>query len=133
MRERTQAWFVHIAYDLDAVNNLAATSPANPIVIFHCQQAIEKAFKAVLDELEQSIPRIHDLVKLYSLLPDNLKGNLGDPLPQLEWLSQVYVETRYPGEAMLGGVDDLSEIELASTVEFTNGIVREVEDFLNVD
>ena len=31
---------------------------------FHCQQSIEKSFKAVFEEHEQIVPRIHDLVAL---------------------------------------------------------------------
>lgn len=36
------------------------------IVAFHSQQAVEKALKALLEEKEIKLPRIHSLTRLYS-------------------------------------------------------------------
>ncbi|MDR1299716.1 MAG: HEPN domain-containing protein, partial [Oscillospiraceae bacterium] len=37
------------------------------IICFHCQQAAEKAMKSILAYHEQSIPKIHDLSRLWYL------------------------------------------------------------------
>jgi HEPN domain-containing protein len=38
------------------------------IVAFHCQQAIEKYFKAYILEHDKPLLKIHDLLKLYGMI-----------------------------------------------------------------
>jgi len=60
--------------DGEAAKRLAeAPTPLPWIVGFHAQQAIEKAFKAVLSARGIPYPRTHNLVMLYTLL--NREGN----------------------------------------------------------
>ncbi|HZL13592.1 MAG TPA: HEPN domain-containing protein [Verrucomicrobiae bacterium] len=68
----------------------------NP-VCFHCQQTVEKYFKARLIEEDLDFPRTHDLLKLLQLLL------AVEPLwksydSAVEKLTQYAVNFRYPGE-----------------------------------
>jgi HEPN domain-containing protein len=58
-------WISFARMDLSAAIYLQGHSPL-PIemICYHCQQAAEKALKAVLASHDADIPRIHDLTKL---------------------------------------------------------------------
>lgn len=54
--------------DFEAAKNLAKLPDfSEEIVLFHCQQAIEKALKAYLDSKKTSFPKTHDLEMLISM------------------------------------------------------------------
>ena len=66
-------------------------------VCFHCQQAVEKLLKALLQKQKIKFSMIHDLgellrpcVAIYPVL-NELKDDL-------EWLTIFSIEFRYPGE-----------------------------------
>lgn len=54
--------------DLRAVHLLGADGSFGETIGFHCQQAIEKALKAVLEGAGVAAPKPHDLVGLIELL-----------------------------------------------------------------
>ncbi|MBS3052820.1 MAG: HEPN domain-containing protein [Candidatus Aenigmarchaeota archaeon] len=58
---------------------------------FLCQQAVEKALKALLLKKTKKIIRIHDLVELGKRV--DIENNYYD---SLEKLTYVYVDSRYP-------------------------------------
>lgn len=61
---------------------------------YHAQQCAEKAIKAVLTLLGTNAPKIHDLVRLASTMPDDWA--LDDAATDLVELSRWAVEPRYP-------------------------------------
>ena len=63
---------------------------------FHCQQAAEKAIKAVLVFKGISFVKTHDVKFLLSLLPESLASSL--PLAEVTKITRYAVSTRYPGE-----------------------------------
>ncbi|MHB8336548.1 MAG: HEPN domain-containing protein [Ignavibacteriaceae bacterium] len=65
-------------------------------VCFHCQQAIEKLLKALLQKNKIKFGKTHDLGELIRLL--DIYPELGKIKDDLEWLSIFSVEFRYPGE-----------------------------------
>jgi HEPN domain-containing protein len=72
--------------------------PPDPIrdqVCFHCQQLVEKYLKALLEELGQPIPKVHDLEELLFRLkpyhPSLSSHNRG-----LKFLTLFAVAARYP-------------------------------------
>jgi HEPN domain-containing protein len=78
-----------------------AKPPLHDLICFHCQQSAEKYLKALLQEWGIVPPRIHDLVKLLSLLlaRDAKLGTLGRRLASL---SNYAVDYRYPGDNATG-------------------------------
>jgi HEPN domain-containing protein len=65
-------------------------------VCFHCQQAAEKYLKALMEELGQAVPRIHDLEDLLaSVLPYHTE--LRSLRRGLAFLTTFAVAARYPG------------------------------------
>lgn len=66
------------------------------IVAFHSQQAVEKCFKALIEEKDINIPRIHSLIRLYQVV----EGFLENPIETRDLLAldSVYTSSRYPSD-----------------------------------
>jgi len=98
MKRTTAEWVRKAEADVLAARNLMTVKPRlNDAICFHCQQAIEKYLKALLQEWGLPIPYIHDLDDLLDLvLP--LDATLNPLRPGLNVLTQYAVDYRYPGK-----------------------------------
>lgn len=95
----------------------------NPVwdgICFHAQQCAEKYLKAVLEEQDEDIPRIHDLVVLLDQA-ENDGESLGPVRSDLARLSTFGVATRYPGM----DADAKAAREALETAERVRRAVRE--------
>ena len=96
MNRHTAPWVRKAEEDRDAARNLAVlAAPPRNVVCFHCQQLAEKYFKAMLQELGQPIPRIHDLDALLNRLLHDV--TLKSVRRGLRTLTRYAVDFRYPG------------------------------------
>ncbi|MCE9645779.1 MAG: HEPN domain-containing protein [Chloroflexi bacterium] len=75
----------------------ARRSPNYDAVCFHCQQCAEKYLKAVLQENDKHIPKIHNLVELM-LLCEEVDGSFEMLRADLVAMERYAVRGRYPGE-----------------------------------
>jgi HEPN domain-containing protein len=96
MKKETSNWVFFAERDVIAANILIDNIALTGEVAFHCQQAIEKYFKAYLVENSIPIQKIHDLMKLYAKVKEIKDWNIDISI--LEDISEVYVESRYPGD-----------------------------------
>lgn len=96
MKEISKQWIASATDDLDTIKEIIGIEHLSNIVAFHCQQCIEKSFKAVLEEYEQDVPRVHDLTKLYGQI-NKIKDFKFDE-DVLDILSSIYIDARYPSE-----------------------------------
>ena len=88
----------------------------NDKVCFHCQQAAEKALKALLIALEVRPPKTHDIRALVSLVSKSIPETL-DALSAVVDLTDYAVEIRYPDEWYVPDSKETRRaIELARTV-----------------
>ncbi|HKS23256.1 MAG TPA: HEPN domain-containing protein [Thermoanaerobaculia bacterium] len=97
MKPLTSEWIGKADADLaTAQREQAADEPNYDAVCFHAQQCAEKYVKAQLVESGVRPPRMHDLSVLANLLgpTDSLSSDLQ---PDLDWLTTLAVEIRYPG------------------------------------
>ena len=110
-------WATQAQYDLETADAMFA-SGRHLYVLFCCQQAVEKALKAlIVKRTGEFPPRVHNLLRLaetakISLEPDH-RQFLGD-------LSGYYIQTRYPEEIEYCGTDvtpEISEEALRKTRE----------------
>ena len=98
------AWWQLAQTDLRVAKVVVAVDPpAWAIVCFLAQQAGEKGLKAVLEALELSIPRTHDLTTLVDLLPDGCatEALVDDAIR----LSDYGVKPRYPVPSFVATAD----------------------------
>lgn len=94
--------------DLDTAKREVAIveSPNYDAVCFHSQQCAEKYLKAVIVEIGERVPRIHDLEALLNLLVSR-HPELQKVIHLARILSAMAVEVRYPG--MTADEDDAEE------------------------
>ncbi len=96
MKTSTQQWLELAQTDLRSCENNLHDEFVTNIVAFHSQQAVEKAFKALLQEMDIPIPKVHNLIRLYSLSEQFLGEEI--LLSNLDLLDNVYISSRYPVE-----------------------------------
>jgi HEPN domain-containing protein len=87
-------WMEFAKQDYRAVKRLQDDEYLTNIVLFHCQQCIEKLLKGVLEANGIDIPRIHSTKKLYTLAATHINKEIC--LDDLEFIDSVYIESRYP-------------------------------------
>lgn len=111
MREEAEAWMVQAEHDLTvAEKNAGVEEPA--AAAFFCQQAVEKAFKAVLVDERSEYPRTHSVRELGSLVdvPDRFIDLLTD-------LDTVYTASRYPD------TPDVNLVDVETIIEQTRKVL----------
>ena len=95
MKQVTQDWLSFALTDLKSCEMIIHDAFLSNVVAFHSQQAIEKVFKAVMEEYEIDFIKTHDLVTLHNAV----RGYV-DYEPDMNLLIQineVYLASRYPG------------------------------------
>ena len=95
MKDKTTAWVFFADRDILTAKTIIDYTELTGEVAFHCQQAIEKYFKAYLVEHGKEVRKIHDLLSLYSEVKSIHDWNIDEDL--LEVISKIYTESRYPG------------------------------------
>jgi HEPN domain-containing protein len=113
--EDAYAWLLKAELDLRAARgDLGLVPPLLGDAAFHCQQAAEKALKAVLALHDQPFRKTHDLGELQRAVCETEPS-----LTQVAWaavvLSDYAWEFRYPGDVLDPPAEEFSEaLELAS-------------------
>ena len=97
MKSITSAWMAAARDDLTLVQEIVHNETLTNLVAFHSQQAIEKSFKAILEEYDGVVPKMHTLE---TLLPKVNRHVMfaGVDLELLEELDKLYIDSRYPGD-----------------------------------
>jgi HEPN domain-containing protein len=96
MKPITHEWLTFAQKDLAGCARMLGDGFLTSIVSFHAQQAVEKSFKAVIEEFELGFIRTHDLVKLYGIVQSHLQFEID--LEMVKKLNELYTGARYPGE-----------------------------------
>ncbi|MBQ9526566.1 MAG: HEPN domain-containing protein [Fretibacterium sp.] len=103
--ELADEWRRFARMDFDSALYLQGFHPLPiEIICFHCQQAAEKALKAVLAYHDEEIPYIHDTSKLWGLALA-LEPALPDLKAQADHLKKYATAARYPHEVNVGEAD----------------------------
>ena len=83
------------------------------ILVFHAQQAVEKALKALLVQRQVEFPKTHSIGMLLNLCKE-AKYDVPDDLDETATMTAYAVVTRYPGiELHISTKDALDASELA--------------------
>jgi len=116
-RDIVRQWLAKAEEDLGAAEILISHKTAYLSAVgFHCQQAAEKFFKAVLTFNQIEFPKTHDLGALLDLVAP-MDAPLADSLSEISLLNPYGVEIRYPGDMPDIEPEDAQEaLELAKRV-----------------
>jgi HEPN domain-containing protein len=93
---------------------------------FDCEQAVEKALKALLVSIDVSFPRTHSIGHLLELIEEH-NINVPDEIKDSISLTAYAVSTRYPGD--FEPVDEQEYQETLETAENVfNWVIKIIED-----
>lgn len=128
MKPTTHEWLTRAAEDLAAAQVLLSRPDLTNAVAFHAQQAVEKALKAVIEEMDLGFVRTHSLTRLYELVRPHYPI-IGD-MDMLDRLDAVYIEARYPGDMGLLPTGKPTLDEATELFGFANGIFQQLQTCL---
>ncbi|WP_295021155.1 HEPN domain-containing protein [Sulfurimonas sp.] len=128
MRAFTKEWLKAAQDDLMTIEEIIENDHLTHIVAFHSQQCVEKVMKAIIEEEEIDIPKIHKLSKLYEIVSSKLK-NIDTNLISI--LDSLYIESRYPGDMGLLPHGKPTLQDAKEFYEFAKNIYLDVERLLN--
>ncbi len=97
MQRLSDVWMQYATDDMKSATVLLQHQIFN-MVCFHCQQAVEKTFKALLAVHQQPVPRTHNLIRLRQLCEDILGSELKIDDDALSFLNDIYLDSRYPAD-----------------------------------
>ena len=124
MKRQVEAWLNFAEKDLLTVSELLSRTELTNIAAFHCQQAIEKFFKAFILENEKPLVKTHNLLALYGTIKEIKDFGFDEDL--LAIVNDIYLESRYPSEIGL-----LEDDGLLPTIEQANHFftfAKEIEE-----
>jgi len=129
-RELAQV-FLRKASEDEALLDEVIDSPrvSDTTIGFHCQQAAEKLFKALLSRLGVRFRKTHDLRELMDLLADH-GYNLPTTLSEVDLLTPFAVEFRYD----VWPIEEVTSLDRRKArqmvVELRSWIERQLEDLV---
>ncbi|NLF31200.1 MAG: HEPN domain-containing protein [Planctomycetes bacterium] len=120
-------WLIKAEHDLLSARRLAdPTEPVRDTAIYHCQQAAEKALKALLAWKQTPLQRTHDLGILHAEVVIHFP-QLAPLRDAADLLTPYAVEYRYPGDVLWPEPDELDEALAAA-----DAVVSAVRRLLDV-
>ena len=129
MKIMTNEWLKVAKDDLDLIKEILNRIHLTHLIAFHAEQCVEKSLKAVLEEFEQEIPKIHNLEKLLSLVKSYI--DLDIDISIIEKLDKLYIDSRYPSDLGLLPDGKPSLIDASEFYEFAKMIYTKIYDFLS--
>jgi HEPN domain-containing protein len=96
MKKATDAWFQSAESDLLLIDEILSNESLTHLSAFHAQQAIEKSFKAIIEEFDLGFIRTHSLEMLYNIVKNKVLLDVN--IEFIIILDQLYIDSRYPGE-----------------------------------
>ncbi|MCX6225017.1 MAG: HEPN domain-containing protein [Bacteroidia bacterium] len=96
MKKIVNDWLISAESDLILIHEIISRENLTHMSAFHSQQAVEKSFKAIIEELDLGFIRTHSLETLYNKVKDEIAVPIN--LDMLILLDQLYLDARYPGE-----------------------------------
>ena len=107
MDDLSRQWVERAQYDLDTADAMFKAE-RYLYVLFCCQQALEKALKAVIVKKSGELPpRIHNLLRLAETA--GIESN-EEQIDLLTKLSGYYIKSRYPEEIKVAGAAITQEL-----------------------
>ncbi|MEI6057062.1 MAG: HEPN domain-containing protein [Lentisphaerota bacterium] len=121
-------WLKAAQLDLENIAYICEIDRLTPVIAFHSQQAVEKSLKALLEYQKVSIPKVHKLQTLLSLI--NRVLNLDEKMVQT--LDELYIDSRYPGDLGLlpngkPTLDDAKEL-----YDFAKAVYLKVSEIVHI-
>jgi HEPN domain-containing protein len=96
MKQSTKEWLNAANDDIKTIEKLLPDLSLTNVIAFHCQQAIEKVLKALIDELSLGLERTHNLQSLLSKTDEEFNLTYDETI--IAEIDRLYIDSRYPGD-----------------------------------
>ena len=94
MKKQAESWLEAAKSDLIVIEEIVDREDVAHMVAFHSQQAIEKSYKAALEEYDQFIPKTHNIITLSKKVEKIVEIDIDEDL--IDQLNDLYIDSRYP-------------------------------------
>jgi len=94
MKRQAEYWLDSAQDDLILIEEIIENEHLTHMTAFHAQQAIEKSIKAILEEKESHVPKIHNIITLEGHVEKYIKLDFDQDI--FDQLNEVYIDSRYP-------------------------------------
>jgi len=125
MKPTTKDWLTASGDDLFAAKILSVEEQVTNLAAFHCQQCVEKVFKALIEEQDKPSIKSHDLLRLQLYSDFQLSDN---ELIVLGTINEVYIDSRYPGELGLLPEGKPTKQELDQFILFCESLLVKIKN-----
>ena len=129
MKKQTEYWLNAAKDDLVLIHEIIQNELLSNMVAFHSQQAIEKSIKAILEEKESKVPKIHNIIRLNGKIEKYIGLNINQEI--FDQINELYIDTRYPTE--LGLLPDGKTSKEIANMFFKTAteIFENIKDYLS--
>jgi HEPN domain-containing protein len=125
MKQTTKDWLFAAEDDLYSAKKLHTEERLTNIVAFHCQQCLEKSFKAIIEEQNDPPLKSHDLLRLCDKINIQLTEQ---EMNLLAIINEVYIDARYPGDMGLLPQGKPTIDEAINFIKFSENIFRRLQN-----
>ncbi|MBW1779179.1 MAG: HEPN domain-containing protein [Deltaproteobacteria bacterium] len=94
MKRQAEHWLDSAQDDLTVIEEIIDNEHLTHMVAFHSQQAIEKSIKAVLEEKENHVPKIHNIITLKGKIENYTQLDVDEDI--FDQINELYIDSRYP-------------------------------------
>ena len=94
MKGKVREWIELAGIDIAAAEKLIDDDLPTAVASFHAHQCIEKSFKALIENEERLVPKIHDLTRLHYEIKNIIQSACDEDI--LDDLSRLYIDSCYP-------------------------------------
>jgi len=129
MKKLAEEWLKFAEKDLLTIEKLLDEIELTNIVAFHSHQCVEKAFKAIIVLKTGSIPKIHNLLKLYGTVRNHVSIQI--EMQILEEINETYIDARYPSDLGLMPYGSISSLKVNEFYQESKSIHDQVLSIIN--
>jgi HEPN domain-containing protein len=129
MKKQTEYWLDTAGDDLILIEEIIDNEHLTNMVAFHSQQAIEKSIKAVLEEKENHVPRIHNIITLKGKIENYVELAVDQEI--FDQINELYIDSRYPTDMGLLPDGKPSKKNAEKFFSMATKIYKNIRDYLS--
>ncbi|WP_319560400.1 HEPN domain-containing protein [Marispirochaeta sp.] len=128
MKEKVKEWMKYAELDYKSALKLSEDENLTSTAAFHCQQSVEKYLKALIENKDNPVPKVHTLQVLMNTVMKTYK--IGYDHDVLDQINDVYIDTRYPSSTGLIPEGIPKKETITIFLSFVEDLKEKVEEIL---
>lgn len=96
MKRISEEWLKSAQDNLRVIEKIISDEGLTHMVAFHSQQCVEKSLKAIIEEYDVGMIRVHNLGRLFEIVRKHVEIDVDVIL--IEKLDKLYIDSRYPAD-----------------------------------